>query len=119
MRSYGTGGVRSELGDKLQYEGYFSPMVLRRRAQYMKKHQEQEDGEHREPDNWQNGMPMDDYIDSLFRHFIDIWLNHREVIRLEKDEVEELLCAMMFNCEGYLFELMKGTPPPIAEEISG
>ncbi len=110
MRGYGTGGVRSELGDKLQYEGFFSPAVLLRRAQYMKKHQEQEDGKHRQPDNWQKGMTKEDYIDSAFRHFMFWWLTHREEWKATDDELEEAICALMFNCEGYLFEMMREEP---------
>jgi len=103
MRQYETGATRSGLSDKLQYEGYFSPAVLRRRAQYMRKHQTQEDGKQRDADNWQKGISMDDYMDSAFRHFMDVWLFHRGY---GIEDIEESICALLFNMDGYLFELL-------------
>ena len=98
MRKFPTGATRSEVNDKLEYARFFSPEVLKRRAQYMAKHTVQEDGKKREPDNWKKGMPLQSYKDSAFRHFHDWWSGIDE---------EEGICALMFNCEGYLFELLK------------
>ena len=98
IRQFNTGATRDTNENKLEYARFFSHEVLKRRAEYMDKHRKQSDGKLRDPDNWKKGIPMEVYKDSAFRHFHDWWSG--------KDE-EEAICALMFNCEGFLFELLK------------
>jgi hypothetical protein len=63
------------------------------------------DGELRASDNWQHGMPLDCYIKSGFRHFIDWWLEHRG--ERSRAGLEDALCGLMFNVMGYLHEILK------------
>jgi len=114
VRAFATGATRDTDAGKLDYEGFFSPAVLLRRAQYMNKHRVQSDGKLRDSDNWQKGMPFPVYAKSLFRHFVDFWTLHRTKIPADaalaeawQDAMEETLCAIMFNAEGYLHELRK------------
>lgn len=107
MREYHTGATRSDLEDKLQYEGFLSPAVLHRFAEYMHKNRKQEDGNLRAADNWQKGMSRVDYMDSMLRHVMEVWLNHRMYWNLASDDIEEALCGVMFNAMGYLFEEME------------
>jgi len=60
----------------------------------------------RDSDNWQAGMPSDVYMKSAFRHFMDWWTLHRSEFQPTYDVVESI-CALMFNCEGYLHELLR------------
>ena len=112
MRNFGDDGpTRSELGKKVQYEGYLSPLTIRRFGEYMRKHQTQEDGQDREADNWQkgDGIPQASYMDSLLRHFIDIWgiqRGHWDVSE-DGDGIEDLLCALLFNAMGLLHEKVR------------
>lgn len=103
MRRYPGGGIRDTSDGKPQYEGCLSPVVLRRFAEYMLAHTTQADGETRSADNWQRGMDRDDYMDSLVRHVIEAWLVHRGNPGVD---IEESLCAVLFNAQGYLFEKM-------------
>lgn len=113
MTTFGTGATRSSDEGKLDYEGYFSPLVLKRRAEYMLKHQYQADGQKRTSDNWQNGMDLARYIKSKFRHFMDMFLIHRGFPEeAENNDIEEAICADMFNAEGYLHELLKAKKEP-------
>ncbi|MGH9967984.1 MAG: hypothetical protein ACREBG_09165 [Pyrinomonadaceae bacterium] len=108
VRVFSTGATRDTAEGKLEYEGFFSPQVLQRRAQYMHKHRIQKDGSLRAPDNWQKGIALDAYADSLLRHMVDFWLYHRGVgYQVVEGDLEDVLCAIMFNAEGYLFELVK------------
>jgi hypothetical protein len=107
VRKYDSGATRSPLGDKLRYEGFLSPLVLKRYAEYMHKHRVQSDGKLREPDNWQKGMPLGDYIDSGWRHVMDWWLHHRGYGSQASESLEESLCAILFNVNGYLLEILK------------
>ena len=105
VRTFDTGATRDTDQGKLAYEGFFSPLVLEERARYMHRHRVQSDGELRAADNWQKGMPLDAYIDSGFRHFVDWWQNHR--CYPSRESLKDAICALMFNCEGYLHELLK------------
>ena len=105
MRKFATGTTRDTAEGKFDYEGFLSPWVLERFARYMHKHRKQADGQLRDSDNWQKGIPKDVYIKSIFRHFMDLWFGHRG--DFSQEGTEEALCALMFNVQGYLFELLK------------
>lgn len=105
MREFDTGATRDRDETKLDFEGFLHPLVIKRFAEFMHKHRYQADGKLRDSDNWQKGIPLDAYMKSNWRHFHDLWSYHRhEEI---KDDIEEVLCAIMFNTMGYLLETMK------------
>lgn len=109
IRTFSTGATRDTDNGKLKYEGFFSPRVLKRRAEYMHKHRKQADGSLREPDNWQKGMERAVYMDSLLRHIVDAWDSWRWAKgNADKQDFQDLLCAIMFNAEGMLFEILQG-----------
>lgn len=107
MRNFDTGATRDTAEGKPQYEGYLSPVVLHRFGQYMLEHQTQADGQTRDADNWQKGIPVDAYVDSLMRHVMDVWLHHRGRPDLATEDYEESLCAVLFNVQGLLYERLK------------
>ena len=102
VRTFDTGATRSPLGDKLQYEGYLNPLVLKTFAEYMKRHQTQSDGKQRAADNWQQGIPRDSLMDSMMRHYMDVWLYHRGYKEEMSEDIIESLCALIFNAMAYL-----------------
>lgn len=109
MREFGNGATRDDDTGKLDYEGFLSPAVLKRYAEYMHKHRKQSDGSMRGSDNWQNGIPKDVHMKSLYRHFMDVWSMHRGIDdSYDAGDLEEALCAVMFNTMGYLFEELEG-----------
>ena len=105
IRKFNTGATRDIDKDKLDYEGFISPIVLKRYAEYMNKHRIQSNGKFRESDNWQKGIPKNAYMKSLLRHVMDLWLEHRGY--KSRDGIEDALCGIIFNSMGYLFELIK------------
>lgn len=110
MRKFDTGATRDEDAEKLDFEGFLSPLALRRYAIYLNKHRTQADGKCRDSDNWQKGIPTDVYMKSMFRHFFDTWTIHRGGVVINAGEVstkQEALCALLFNVMGYLHELEK------------
>lgn len=120
VRTFGTGATRDQAADKLDYEGFFSPLVLRRFAQYMHGHRLQPDGQLRESDSWQLGIPKKEYLKSAWRHFFDWWQLHRGNTVVDARDnhpvtAEEAICALLFNAMGYLHELLKGTAEASAE----
>lgn len=105
MRVFKTGATRDTEQNKLDFEGFISPIVLERYAQYMNKHRIQADGKKRESDNWQKGMPKDAYMKSGWRHFHDWWLEHRGY--KSRDGLEDALMGLLFNVMGYALEVLK------------
>lgn len=105
IRTFDSGATRDTDEGKLNYRRFFSPKVLKRRAEYMEKHRIQSNGEVRAPDNWKKGIPLEAYADSLSRH-------HHEFESLLEDgiwggySIEDVICAQMFNLEGFLYELL-------------
>lgn len=110
VRVFETGANRDSEDGKLDYEGFLSPLVLKRFAEYMHKNRYMRDGSLRDSDNWQKGIPFDVYMKSLFRHFMDVWSLHRK--GGTRAELEEALCGVLFNAMGYLHELEKGKQTP-------
>ena len=105
MRKFKTGAVRDDEDGKLDFEGFFSPLVLERRAEYMNKHRRLKNGKLRASDNWQDGFPYPVTMKSAWRHFMDWWKEHRGIET--EAGIEDAICALMFNCEAHLHELIK------------
>jgi hypothetical protein len=117
QRVFDTGATRSPLANKPQYEGYLSPLVLKRFGEYMLKHQTQADGQRRDADNWQKGIPPASLMDSKTRHDMDVWLHHRGYSDAATEPMEEALCAVMFNTMAMLLaELEKYSRLPHSED---
>ena len=117
MRTFDTGATRDSDDDKLDFEGFLSPLVIRRYAEYLQKHRIQVDGNKRDSDNWQKGIPLSTYMKSMWRHFVDLWTFHRTKETFVTCDMEEALCAVIFNASGYLHELLKNTDFPEVDPI--
>jgi len=107
VRKFATGATRDADDNKFDYDGFLSPLALQRYGQYMHKHRKQSDGEIRDSDNWQKGMDLKEYMKSGYRHFLAWWALHRGWKWEDENDIEEALCALIFNASGYLHELQK------------
>lgn len=109
MREFATGATRDDDTDKPEYGGFLSPTVLHRFGLYMLKHQLQADGKRRNSDNWKKGIPVRAYYESLLRHVVDLGLHMEDRPDLARDsDAQEILCAILFNVQGLLYELLRG-----------
>ena len=115
MREFETGATRNKDEDKLDFEGFLSPLALEEFAKYMHKNRLQADGKLRDSDNWQKGIPTDAYMSSMWRHFFDTWKRHRG-LETPEDQISNL-CGLMFNVQGMLHELLKTKPFATPEQI--
>ena len=106
MRYFKSGASKDDDELKYDYEGFLSPLVLERFAEYMTKHRKQVDGKLRDSDNWQKGISKEVYIKSAWRHFLDWWKEHRGFN--SRDGIEEAVCGLLFNVMGYYHEYLKG-----------
>lgn len=102
MRNFESGATRDDDNEKIDPEGFLSPLVLERYSQYMHMHRFQADGFVRASDNWQKGIPKEVYAKSLIRHVLEFWK-----LRRSQQAVQDVLCAIMFNAMGYLFEELR------------
>ena len=124
VRPFASGANRDTDLGKNDYEGFLSPWVLERYGDYMTRHRVLPDGSLRDSDNWQLGIPPNQYMKSLIRHVFHLWKLHRQVA-LDREEVKDACCAVMFNVMGYLHEELKPLdqprrhkfPPPSPEEL--
>lgn len=132
IREFKTGATRDTDQAKLDYEAFLNPLVLHHFAEYMHKHRFQADGQLRDGDNWQKGMPKWVYMKSAWRHLHDWWAIHRGLIvykertakgeythtfiaskckpaysKWERVTIEDAICGVLFNAMGYLWEMIR------------
>jgi hypothetical protein len=105
MRTFTGGATRDDNTHKPDYTGFNSPLVEKAFGAYMHKHRLQADGTMRGSANWKQGIPKTAYMESLHRHFMDLWL-HMEGHSGEAvdPDIESVLCAIRFNVNGLLYE---------------
>jgi len=104
MREFDTGATRDTDEGKLDFEGFLSPTVLQRYAEYMHENRIQADGKLRDSDNWQKGIPQEAYVKSAWRHFFAFWTAWR---RNDREAGVQDACALLFNIMGWLHEELK------------
>lgn len=110
MRTFSTGATRDTSTEKLDPFGFISPQALHRFSQYMHKHRTQSDGSLRDSDNWKKGMPIMEYVRSLIRHTMDFWMvmsGFAPQYDKKVTDPEEIACAILFNAQGFLHEVLK------------
>jgi hypothetical protein len=102
-RAFSTGATRDTDEGKLDFEGFLSPLVIKRYAEHMHAARKMPDGTMRESDNWQKGIPTEVYMKSMWRHFFAVWQSHRG----NSGDIETELSALLFNVSGMLHEILK------------
>jgi hypothetical protein len=105
LRSFDSGATRDTAEGKLDMEGFTHPMVMLQFAKYMNMNRVQSDGQLRDSDNWQKGIPTEAYVKSLRRHHDDVWLEWRN-FPTEAGMIAAL-CGIMFNTMGMLKEILQ------------
>ncbi len=106
-RTFESGATRGTAQGKIDLEGAFSVLSFERYGQYMLEHTVDSAGERRESDNWQKGFPLHSYVKSLLRHLLTLWKVNRGFWDPEPKFVEDTLCAIIFNAQGYLHVYLK------------
>ena len=106
MREFDSGATRNDDSQELDYHGFLSPLSRKRFAQYMHEHRFQADGTLRASDNWQKGLPVKTYCSSLVRHTMDAELHEDGFPEEAREDLETALCAIIFNAQGWLFEVL-------------
>lgn len=113
MRNFDTGATRNSNDHKYVYNGFNSALVEKSFAEYMHSHREQADGTLRPADNWKKGIPKEAYLESLHRHYVDLWelmeTGEETLVDADGHTVDKihLLNAIRFNVNGLIFEHIK------------
>lgn len=113
--AFTTGATRSTSEDKIDFEGHINPEVLAIYGAYMHAHRVQRNGQLRASDNWQQGIPVYRYMKSLIRHVYELHRMWRGASVYNPDSdgfftMRDVLCAILFNTMGILYELSKNSP---------
>jgi hypothetical protein len=112
LRQFDTGATRNADASRYDPEGFLSPLVIERFSEYMNRNRVQADGNTRDSDNWQKGIPLPVYAKGLQRHHLHFWLRHRAWPVRDSgaaSNIEDDLCAIIFNAQGYLHELLRAS----------
>lgn len=107
IRKFKTGATRDTNEGKNDYEGFLSPIVIEAYGNYMNKHRKQSDGSLRDSDNWQKGFGDKHFevcIKSLWRHFLDMWFEHRGY--RSREGIDNAICGIMFNVMAYYHQFL-------------
>jgi hypothetical protein len=110
IRQFDTGATRSSETGRYDPEGFLAPIAIERFCEYMNKHRLQADGTLRASDNWQKGIPRETYMKGMWRHVLHLWTRFRGYTvqdPMASADMEEDLCALWFNVQGLLFEVLK------------
>ena len=118
-RVFETGADRSSDAGKPHPNRAWSILVLRRFSEYMYDHNVSAKVSRRE-DQWQLGFPQDSFVESGSRHF-DAWQGlHRGIPTTDEKgnpvDLEEALCGLLFNVQGYLHEILLAKLTPEEQE---
>ncbi len=119
LRQFSSGATRNPDTNKPDLEGFISPLVVEEFGRYMHEHRLQADGTLRSSDNWQKGIPLEAYMKSMWRHFLHVWLLHRGHEATDYDtgepvSLQDALCGLLFNVQGYLLETLKAEQEEVA-----
>lgn len=120
VRQFKSGATRDTDEGKLVYTGFENPFVTKRFAEFMHRNRIQSNGSLRAADNWQKGIPRQAYHESLGRHVREFEQLHDRSRGLDpaqwgkkggvdREEMLDVLCAVIFNAQGQMLEILKGT----------
>ena len=110
VRRFASGATRSVDEEKINPLAAISPEVLERFAEYMQEQKQLPDGTVRLESDWKSGIPRKRYAEALGRHFLEFWLKwddlHESDYTGTMEFLEEPLCALLFNAQGLLHEIL-------------
>lgn len=123
VRTFTSGATRDQNATKFAYTRHLDPAVLTSFVAYMHKHRIHSDGTPREPDNWKHGFGLPTLMESLGRHFWELWTRHEDNIPFgkmpdylsdtERKALLEACNGILFNTMSYMRELNLANREPL------
>lgn len=113
-RVFTSGASRDSDEGKLDFDGFLCPNVLESFAEYMHENRKLKDGSLRNSDNWKKGIPKEQYVKSMWRHFHSVWKSQQKhpeatVGKPTREYKIKQLNALLFNVMGLLHEELKSS----------
>lgn len=111
MRTFETGATRNNDPERVEWVKMLSLPAMFEYAKYMRAHRQQADGNLREYDNWKGmngrgGFPLNDVVESLMRHTLDLAALDAGVEPMRECDKKEACCAIIFNAMSYLHTIL-------------
>ena len=106
IRTFPSGATRSNDLTRIDWVKMISVPVLLRYGEYMARNRVQADGSLRDFDNWKKGFPLDETIESMMRHMVDLMALHTDSNPIRECNIEDSCCAILFNAMAYLHEYL-------------
>lgn len=121
-RTFDTGAIRDVDTSKVNVMGHISPLVTKRYCQFLHDCRTLKDGTRRDAENWKLGMTKTAWLESLVRHMEDVKLiADGYPDEANTPDMEKALCAVLFNTQGLLYELLrerrKSTREPVVSPL--
>ena len=105
-RTASSGATRDLNNEKYVYDQFQHPLVVKVFAEYMHKKRSMPDGSKRNGGNWWKGFPRAWLLESMGRHYMDVWL-HLSGHSIEADEpLPTALCGLFFNVQALMLEVI-------------
>jgi hypothetical protein len=107
-RTFGSGATRDTAVGKIDPEGFLSPLVILQFSKYMNMHRVQSDGNLRDSDNWQKGIPKNICMSSMARHYLDFSLIHRGFgEHAHSPCIIAAAMGILFNLQAYILQVLE------------
>lgn len=108
LRLFATGANRNLDTGKLDFDGFLHPAFIEAFGTYMHFNRHLENGDLRDSDNWQKGIPTDVCRKSMWRHFLDAWKALRG--HTVQENIIWALMGLAFNVQCITVNLLKEEP---------
>lgn len=107
-----SGAIRTSAANEVDPEAAWSVLVVDCYNEYMFECSFLPNGERRNEDNWQKGIPDDSLAKSFVRHAHDVWYIMRK--HKARHTFLRACCGVLFNCMGLLHNYLKEHPEELA-----
>ena len=106
FRTADSGATRDLDNEKYVYDKFQHPLVVREFACYMHGKRSMPDGTKRNGDNWWKGFPRAWLLESMHRHYMDVWFHLTGHSHHAEEPIMTALCGLFFNVQALMLEVI-------------
>jgi hypothetical protein len=106
FRTAGSGATRDLNDEKYVYDKFQHPRVVKEFAAYMHSKRSMPDGSKRDGDNWWQGFPRAWLLESMHRHYMDVWFHVVGYPSQAEEPLMTALCGLFFNVQALMLEVI-------------
>jgi hypothetical protein len=101
-----SGAIRDTANGKYLYDKFQHPLVVKEFARYMDRKRIMSDGSMRGGDNWWTGFPREWLMESMGRHYQDVWLHQKGFGDYADEPFMVALNGLFFNVQAMMLEVL-------------